>query len=434
MNNNNQGRIGAGLLRRLLAGLMLGGLSFSAGAQEPAPPDESEALFTQGMEALEDDRPLSAKRAFQSILSRQPGLHRARLELALAYYRALDYEEARKHAQEVLDDPQTPPEVRVTVLAFLAQLQKDQEAFLVRHSFKPSIGLGLMYDSNVNVGPGSDIIDEIPGAILTPDSVVRSDDAGILTAGLAHSFQPGRTYQFGERTAMFLWQSQANLYHRAYSTEDEFDLTVLSASTGPAWVVLRHWRANLAMTLDRIWLGGDELAVFASLYPAITWQFNNGELTWDAALTDRRYDQDVDSGREGIYKATGLTLGRYFNQRKLAAQIGARLLDFNADNDRFGNNGYELLAGVIVKAWPGGTLYARVNRREVEYDGIEPGVGVARDELERRFAAGFQYDFPGGYLDKWTMGAGVQYTDNDSNISFYNYDRRQVMFNLGRTF
>jgi hypothetical protein len=49
-------------------------------------------------------------------------------------------------------------------------------------------------------------------------------------------------------------------------------------------VVLRQWRANLALTVDRIWEGGDELAWFYSLNPAVTWQFNNGELTWDAAL------------------------------------------------------------------------------------------------------------------------------------------------------
>ncbi|MFN2309265.1 MAG: tetratricopeptide repeat protein [Gammaproteobacteria bacterium] len=433
--NSHTGCSATGRLRYLLTGLMLVSLSLSAAVQAAEPDDGSEALFKEGMQALEEDRLQSAMRAFQSILSQQPSLHRARLELAVAYYRALNYEEARKLAQQVLDDPQTPPQVRVTVLAFLAQIQKDQESFLVRHNFKPSIGLGLMYDSNVNVGPGSEIVEEIPGATLSPGSLERSDTAAVLTAGLAHSYQPGKTYQFGERTAMFLWQSQANLYHRAYNDEDDFDLTVLTASTGPAWVVLRHWRANLALTVDRIWLGGDELAWFASLNPAVTWQFNNGELTLDAAFTDRRYDESSDSGREGTYKATGLSLGHYFMQRKLAGQVGARLLDFQADDDRYGYDGFELLAGVIYKAWTGGSVYARVNHRDVEYDGIEPGgFNVARDETEQRWAAGFQHDFQGGYLEQWSLGGGIQYTQTDSNISFYDYDRRQVMLNLGRTF
>lgn len=431
---------------RWLMGVVFAGACFSAQAQETVSAagqaDESELLFEQGMEALEDDRLRSAMKAFQSILSQQPGLHRARLELALAYYRSLQYAEARKLAQEVLDDPQTPPEVRVTVLAFLAQIQKDAEAAAVRHEFKPSISAGLMYDSNVNVGASTDIIEEIPGFRLTPDSLKQSDNAVILTAGLAHTFQPGKTYQFGERTAAFLWQSQANLYNRAYNDMSDFDLTVLTASTGPALVMLRHWRANMALNVDRIWEGGTALAWFTSLNPAVTWQFNNGELTWDATVTDRNYDDDRstvqggDGGREGDYYATGLALGRYFGQRRVATQVGARLLDFNAEEDRYGYNGYEFLVGVIVKTWPGGTLYGRANYRDVEYEGPEPvgASSVARDEQERRLGFGFQHDFQAGRLEHWTLTGGLQYTDNASNISYYDYDRRQLMLNLGRTF
>jgi hypothetical protein len=199
-------------------------------------------------------------------------------------------------------------------------------------------------------------------------------------------------------------------------------------------VVLRQWRANLALTVDRIWEGGDELAWFASLNPAVTWQFNNGELTWDATFTDRRYDDNSRQRARGYLPGHRIVAGAVFP----AAQVrrpGRRawLLDFQADDDRYGYDGFELLAGLVVKAWPGGTLYARANHRDVQYDDDE-SVGVARDERERRFAAGFQHDFSAGYLDKWTLGGGIQYTDNDSNISYFSYDRRQVMVNLGRTF
>ncbi|MBI5040885.1 MAG: tetratricopeptide repeat protein [Gammaproteobacteria bacterium] len=401
---------------------------------------DEEALFEEGMQALDDDRLKTAMKAFQSILSQQPGLHRARLELAVAYYRSLQYAEARKLAQTVLDDPQTPPEVRVTVLAFLAQIQKDEAAMAVRHEFNPSISAGFMYDSNVNVGPSSDLVEGNPQLVLLPGSQAQSDNALVLAAGLAHRFQPGKTYQFGEQTASFLWQSQVSLYDRAYNDMDDFDLTILTGSTGPALIVLNHWRANLALNVDRIWLGGSELAVFTSLNPAVTWQFNNGELTWDATVTDRSYDNDAstlqggDGGREGTYAATGVTLGRYFNNRKIAGQVGAHVLDFSADEDRYGNNGYELLAGVIVKAWPNGTVFARANYRDVEYDAIDPGFAEARDEQEERFSAGFQHDIKAGYLEKWTVNGGIQYTDNKSNISIYEYDRRQITLNLGRTF
>lgn len=432
MNNAMERKI-FGLLQCFIGAIIMGA-SPVLQAAEPAPQDENEIAFDQGMEALVDDRLQSAIKAFNSILTSQPLLHRARLELALAYYRSLNYAEARRLSQEVLNDPQTPPEVRVTVLAFLAQVQKDEAVAAVRHEFKPSVSIGMMYDSNVNVGPNSELVEEIPGATLTRSSLEKSDNAIVLAAGVAHKFQPGKTYLFGERTAGFLWQSQVNLYNRDYTSENPFNLTVLTGSTGPAWIVLRHWRANIAFNVDRIWLGGSELAWFNSINPAVTWQFNNGELTWDATVTDRRYDNSADAGREGTYRATGLSLGHYYNHRKVAAQVGARLLDFQAENNRYGNNGYEVLAGLIVKAWPNGTIYGRANYRDVKYDGIEPGFGVARDEQERRFAAGFQHDFRGGNLDKWNVNGAIQLTKNNSNISIYDYDRRQIMVNLGRTF
>jgi len=428
-----KGRIFAGL-STLYTAMLAAAFTVSVAPVQAAEPVDEEALFKEGMQALEEDRLKTAMEAFQSILSMQPRLHRARLELALAYYRSLQYAQARELAQTVLDDPQTPPEVRVTVLAFLAQIQSDENAMAQRHIFKPSISAGAMYDSNVNVGPGTEFIDELPGFILTPGSTREGDGASVLTAGLAHTFQPGKIFEFGERPAAFLWQSQASLYDRAYQDMEDFDLTILTASTGPALVMLRHWRANLALSVDRIWLGGNELAWYSSLNPAVTWQFTDGELTWDATVTDRRYDETIDAGREGTYLGTGLALGNYFQQRKVATQVGARLVGFNADDDFLGYDGYELLAGVIIKAWPNGTLYARANYRDVDYDATDPGFTEARDEAETRLAGGFEHDIASGYLEKWTLYGGILYTGNRSNLSIYEYDRRQITLNLGRTF
>ncbi|MEN8801240.1 MAG: tetratricopeptide repeat protein, partial [Thiogranum sp.] len=111
-------------VRKCIAALL--GVTFltGVGSAMSAEDAELEAQFREGMEALNDDRLKSAIRAFSRILDTEPELHRARLELALAYHRSMRYEDAEKLAQEVLDDPNTPPEVRVTVLAFLAQVKR----------------------------------------------------------------------------------------------------------------------------------------------------------------------------------------------------------------------------------------------------------------------------------------------------------------------
>jgi hypothetical protein len=150
----------------LTAAMFLAGAAPAMSAEDESPDlgprpgltpqqQEQEARFKEGMEALEDDRLKTAIRAFSTILDIEPELNRAKLELALAYYRSMRYEEAEKLAQKVLDDPKTPPEVRVTILAFLAQVKRDSEAFGQKHSVKPFVAAGIMHDSNVNVGPTS---------------------------------------------------------------------------------------------------------------------------------------------------------------------------------------------------------------------------------------------------------------------------------------
>ncbi|MBU2478303.1 MAG: hypothetical protein KKA36_04380, partial [Gammaproteobacteria bacterium] len=89
--NNAMDRRSHGLLSCMVAAITFGTLHLPAQAEEPKPLDPDEITFKQGMEALEDDRLQTAMKAFQSILTNQSKLHRARLELAVAYYRSLNY-------------------------------------------------------------------------------------------------------------------------------------------------------------------------------------------------------------------------------------------------------------------------------------------------------------------------------------------------------
>ncbi len=414
-------------------------------AAEAVSDTELEALFQEGMQALDEDRYRRAVEIFNSILSADPQLHRARLELALAYYRSFQYAEAERYAQEVLDDPNTPDNVRVTILAFLAQVRKDAEAAAVPHAWRPRVSLGYMYDSNVNAGPGSDIL-EVDGQslLLTPGSTKTGDQAAVLSVGLAHTYKPGTTVNVGDRVASFLWQSEASLYHRDYKDERDFNLTVATLSTGPSLVVPRHWRAGLQLTADHISLGNEALAVFASLRPMVTWQFDRTEITWDAIYTRRSYDEAVDAGREGNFWRTGVSVGQYYRQRKVAAQAGLSALSFDADAAQYAYDGYELFAGASVRAWPQGSLYLRANYRDVQYDagtrfnlgGTPPTIlsTPARDEQETRLLLGMEHRIKTGPLDQWSLGATLEFTDNRSNVSIYDYDRRQFSVTMSRAF
>jgi len=402
--------------------------------------DPTQEKFLEGMKKMEQGEYFEAKALFHGILSNQPQLHRARLELAVAYYRLYEYEEAKRQAKIVLDDPDTPPNVRVTILAFLAQIDKEEGDFKKKHHWEPYAEAGWLYDTNVNVGPGSDVID-INGQIrnLSPGSTARSDSAVVLSAGLAHRYTPGYTPQIGNRKTVFMWQSNASYYRRDYTDEHAFDLDVASIATGPALIALGQWRANLNMQADYIALGSDDLAYFFSAMPSFTYEFLKGnlEVTLDGTLSRRDFRQDIDQGRDGLYSALQLSAGNVFLDGKLVVQLGGKVFGDDTDDIQYSHDGYGWFAGLSIAPLSDISVYARANETHFNYDGPADGTGtpgITREEREMHCTVGADYALRYKWLDGFVIRGMYEYTDNNSTVAFYEYIRKQLTFTLSRRF
>ena len=405
-------------------------------AQTSSDPAALQTEFDAGMQAVDEARLRTARERLSSLLAANPSLSRARLELARVYYLSRDYTEARHEAQRVLDDPNTPPTVRATVLAFLAQIDADEKQYAARHQWSPSLYAGLMYDSNVNIGPSRDVID-VGGAPFTvvPDSRQTSDFAAVISPGIAHTWNPGRRFDAGEQTGFFLWQSQANAYYRGYFNEHDFNLGVLTLRTGPAWVVPGHWRAGLGLQGDQIFLGDKSLAFYTTLNPNITFEVGAAtEVTLDGIVSNRHYWQDDEQGRDGWYKSANVLVTHYFDNHRFGVQLGAGWDDFAADNNIFSYNGPDLFAGLLWEAWRNGLVYARLNYRGYNFNGVEPLFGLSRADDEWRSSLGFQHDFRSGALEHWSLLGGWVHTTNQSNVPISDYDRDVVNLGMARRF
>lgn len=424
-----------GLVLRLDLAVLL----IAAVSSGPLAADDIQAQFDKAISAIEADRLHTARDTLQDLLAGNPSLHRARLELARVYYLSQDYADARREAQRVLDDPNTPPSVRTTVLAFLAQIDEEEKRYAERHRWTPSIYAGLMYDSNVNIGPASDIVDIGPlaGGTVSPDSQPKDDMAWVINPAISHVYNPGVRFDAGEQSGTFLWQTDLSAYYRGYFDETDYNLGVLTLRTGPAWIVPRHWRAWVGLQGDQIWFGGDSLALFSSLNPGVTWEVGDAtEITLEGALTDRHYWDNDETGRDGLEKQAILAVTRYFNGRKLALQASIGYADFDADQDNFGYTAPEVYGGFILEAWTNGIVYGRVGYTPYNFDGTEDPLfpGVSRDDDEMRYALGFEHDFRSGMLENWALQGSWVYTDNRSNVTIYEYDRHAVNLGMARSF
>lgn len=417
----------------LIAAMVLG--ACAAQAQGTADANAAEAQYRLGLYQRETGEPYSAIETLETLLSANPSLNRARLELAVAYYRTLNYARARAEAQRVLDDPRTPENVRLSVLSFVKQMELEQSIAQGNpHKWEINTSVGLLYDSNVNAGPDNAILGSSASGLLTlnQEFLSKSDWGYTAQAGVQHTWQQPAPVRIGESTGRLQWISSVNAYHKGYHNFSDFNLGILSLATGPGLIVGQGMRGNLNLQVDHITFGGRELGLYTSLNPTITLRGLGGEITTDVLVSQRSFSRPTDAGRQGQFRSIGLSYGRLIGSQA-SVQGGVRTFVENTREDRFSNQGHEVFVGGRIQ-WAGIDFFVRSAVRNARYDGVEPVFDVARRELERRNEVGASYSFLEGWLEKWQLSATLANVHNRSNVSLYGYDRDTAFINLGRTF
>lgn len=407
----------------LLVAVLLGASPAHAQAES-----DPEALFKKAMSTRAVGDVQESIEAFQSVLDIEPALHRARLELATAYFQALNYAEARQQAQRVMDDPDTPEVVKVNIRRFLEEVAAKD----IRHTVTPFVYLGAMLNSNVNAGPGSDIFQDIA---LAPGSTKTDDHAITLSAGLTHRYLAPSAAKVGGRDASFTWNTSASYYRADYAKQNAYDLDVFSAGTGPGLFVAGRWRGGVSLQWDESLLSGDRYATYVGLSPTLTGIFGQGrtEITGDVNVQKRSFHRASENGRDSDYASVGVNVGQVVGMTT-AIQVGARYFEERADFNYFSNHGYEAFVGVNWQAAKPLSLYGRISYRDNQYDAAEPLLSAARDENTTTVTLGGSYKLFGSMLDQWVIGANYIYTDARSNIGLYSFDREQFSLTLGREF
>lgn len=394
--------------------------------------DEIQQKFQSALELRAGGDLYGAIEALNTILISQPNLHRARLELAVTYYRAAQFSKSVDLAREVMDNPETPETVKETVQLFLDQVEALKVAESERrHSFSGGFGIGGGYDDNVNAGPSSEVFD-IDGSILSlaPGSSPQTDAFMTFSGNLNHSYRMPGSVDLGERPVMAFWQSSASVYRREYQDEHKYTVDVISGSTGLALISRTNWRAKVNLQMDHIRLEDDSLAVYTSINPS--WTYNDGagnEYTVRGQWLYRDYKQSADTDREGHRTAGGFDYAHRFDN-SVVLQAGVTVAEQRAREEDQEFSAYDGYISAFVPTWERGNFYARAAYKHTDYEGRVVLFDKGREEREQRYVLGLTHSFNDG----WTAGLNYTYTDNHSNIDIYEYDRNEVSFDLNKRF
>jgi|GEM_PF-1809368 len=393
--------------------------------------DEIQERFSEAMAAIEADKLNTARGLLQELLAAYPTLYRARLELARTNYLALDFDAADAELTKVLADPELPLSVRTNLMAFQAQIRDDQRTFEKRHRWNSQIYAGGMYDSNINFGVARDIVDigGVPATVLQTSKPI-SDYAAVLDGGLLHTYNPGWSFKSGEDTGYVVWQSQLNGYYRGYVDKSDFDLSIATLRTGPAWVVPQEWSASIGLQADQIWLGNERLGLFFTINPNFLWEIDEqSQLSVGAAFTERTFNDDTDDLREGNLYRGNVGYSRVFLEGEFGIQAGAGYSDFNAELDIFAYDGPDAFIGANWNTWSSGTVYGSLGYRNFDFKGTDMLFGESRNDDEYRFIAGVRQQ-----LNKaWSIKAEWARTNNKSNLELFEFERDQISVGVQRT-
>lgn len=396
---------------------------------------EIDKLFDQALEESDNGDVQRAISLFENILNARPDMHRVQLELALANFRALNYASAKQLANEILSKPTTPESVKATIVEFLEQVDQSSRP----HDFSASVSVGYIYDDNINVGPNDSTIPVGNGTLTVSGNNQPSEASGIQFIGVVgHRYLIPKTFNIAGSRVAGTWNSQASLFRNNYfDGTNDFDVTVGTLRTGPVLLAARKWQAQVDLQYDLIAIGDDKLGYYLGLTPSYTrFISNNTAVTGSLQVQTRDFEPGFDDNRDSLYKALGLNLvHRYQHTLRPTVRLGASFYDEDADNARRSNDGFQISAGLSIEPDDKSLVYANYFYTDVEYEGVEPVFGIARDEEEHRINLGGNYRVETATpLTDFLVNFNYTYTDRKANIALFEYDRSQAVLSLSKNF
>ncbi|MBU1190812.1 MAG: tetratricopeptide repeat protein [Gammaproteobacteria bacterium] len=372
--------------------------------------------FAAGLAALEAGQPQHAVMAFERVLMVQPSHHRARLELARAYFMLGDFTSARREFQAV-QTVGPPPNVLRRVDSFLAEI--DLREAQGRTSVTGYLELRPGWDSNAASATADStlVIPALGTVSLGASSLETSDRFLDKNAGIT------LVRPLDKRRALF-----ADLAYRdrGYVDEHDYSSHSITLSGGLALADGRD-RLKLPVQYQSFYLADDEYRRLLTLGAEWSRDLNtHNQLQVFGQIGALRYPEDATQDVNLLLAGSG------WNHRyatiPLLASIAGFLGDESAQETGGDPNGrlyYGLRLGMQWSGIPEHTPYASLVWQKSRYDADSPVFLQTRDDRFAELRLGWSWQPEAD----WTLTAEASAIDNQSNINLYEYTRNQ--FSVG---
>lgn len=373
--------------------------------------------FYYGIAAVDTGHAGAGVLALERYIVRYPDNHRARLELARAYFVLGELVRAREEFETVLR-ANPPPGVQATIDRFMDSIRAQETRYRATATFYVELGAG--YDSNVNSGVGDPVI-AVPtlGTVQLAQAGARSADSFLhLAAGgqFSHPVAAGISLIGGVG-------AEGKLHRDSF--DSQFDQVSGNAYGGASYLRDRNLLRG-TVSLSSLYVDynrfRDALTLGGEWHRQLD-EFNTGSVFAQYA----RLEYPSSPVRDADFYGLGVGWRRAFVVRlqpvfQLQAVYGKEKNDFEPARDDLSRDLYTLRGGISA------TPAARW--------GVSLGLAYTHSRFEEAdplFLARRTDDYYGAELGAsyrltrhFSLRADYLYSDNRSNIPLYQYSRDVV--------
>ena len=356
---------------------------------------------------------------FKKMLSIDPALHRVRLDLALAYFKLGNYDEARKEL-ETVKQAKPPKAVQNNIDKLFAAIEQQTKKL----SWNIRFSQGVMFDSNVSAGPNEQELN-VSGGTLTLDA----DSKKVRDEALVTSLQGNALYDFGKHQEL-MWNTRMLFSNNAYQTYSKYNFMMTDISTGPWWVG-RKDILKAPFGYREQYYGSERLSNIIHIDPNYEHYFSRYFSTKISYSYNKEFFYSEDnSGLENnttVYEISpNIYLGN--RQRIISGILGYESRD--ADTRRFCYDGRYCALSYFARFPTNTEIFLRYKWMEKDYDDKPLLYSEDRKDKRRTITAVVSQQFYKYFFASFAFN----YTDNNSNASLYEFDKETYTFNMGFTF
>lgn len=395
--------------------------------EERARAGEPDFDYALGLAAMDSGKPAEAAAAFERVLAVDPGHLQARAELGRAYIALNEPEAARRELAMVQARESVPSGVKETIARYVDALDTGLSGGGT--TLKSHLEITAGYDSNVNNSTNDSRI-LIPafsglGFATLSSSATGQEDGFAEVAGrmsLTHGLSIDRS--------VF---ADVNASYRANGEYDQFNQAIAGINVGAVQRTPDWGSFSLSMQGQSYWIDGQPYRY--TVGGLGQWNYrSDSETDYGVYLQYAHLRYPSSQAQNADRYTAGATLGQSFGGTQEPYAYAGVYGGYEKTTD----SNFDHLTNLFLGGRVGGeiTLMPRLRGyvsgavEVADYKDPDPLFLTERHTVRADATLGVRYALD----EAFTLGARVSYTNSDSNIVLYEYDRVVAGLSLGVDF